>query len=1052
MKRLGVIVILALTAILLCAHGSFAQEEKPVVYFTSDISPAGLMAAYEALGWIPGEKVAVKLSTGEGEKSNNLKPELIKDLVQSLNATIVECNTAYAGSRAATAEHYQVAEDRGYTAIADFQILDEYGSMEIPVENGIRLESDLVGAHFADYDSYVILSHFKGHAMAGYGGAIKNISIGLASSMGKVRIHSGGTSDTHWHDELHTEFLEAMAEAASGVSNYLGDRIVYINVMNRLSIDCDCDPNPSEPDIHDIGILASYDPVALDQACLDLIYKAEGNERFLHRLHELTGEHTLEHAVEMGLGSREYTLLNITDGIDNVYTPFEATEAKLAELITMPEEENAAIEAMEPYDANDTWAFYLYMIGSDLESLNMDNLTEITKMMTADRAAEMKAAKKDQASADLLRFINELQAQGVELSDTLFRPVANYGYQSGEEINPDDPDIEGYAMLNLKQILSIQLPSNIKFIIQTGGAKRWQAPYINPNRTQRFVIDETGIHEVWSVPAIQMANSDNLADFLSWATENYHADHMVVDFWNHGGGFTGYGVDEIFGNMMTNREIHNAFEKAVGSDPENPYFEAIGFDACLMANTDVAHELYGYAKYLFASEETEPGAGWSYDLFLQKLIDNPGMNGAQLGKAITDSYLEASTKVSADTGYISPGTFAVIDLNEAEGVYQAYAAFAEEALRKIIDDPQYLASLTEAANRSVFYAGSYYRIYNTLDLGLFMDNVPEVFADAAKAVKDQLKKAILYHRGTGYLSESQGLSVFYPSHIEDYNGLKFALQYIYHISENKYINALYYYKMAGCLNEELQNYLTNEGLGKVKNLDFTILRGVSDVAVTADNSGNFSFSLSDEQMALVQDARLQLAHLDEETGDVIYFGEDRYITMSDENTIVAAFDGTWLTMNDVILPTEIISTTDEYITYTVPMIFDLNTRVNFTLSYHYDTQTVDFLGIRTMDNEADLIGRDLVPMKQGSIYYPEYQSSNLDGYAASKTGGTPVTVDENLSFSYQPLPDGKYLAYVVVEDLRSDKYYTPVFKYTLQDGVITDTVVMDDLFAYENAK
>ena len=1052
MKRLGVIVILALTAILLCAHGSFAQEEKPVVYFTSDISPAGLMAAYEALGWIPGEKVAVKLSTGEGEKSNNLKPELIKDLVQSLNATIVECNTAYAGSRAATAEHYQVAEDRGYTAIADFQILDEYGSMEIPVENGIRLESDLVGAHFADYDSYVILSHFKGHAMAGYGGAIKNISIGLASSMGKVRIHSGGTSDTHWHDELHTEFLEAMAEAASGVSNYLGDRIVYINVMNRLSIDCDCDPNPSEPDIHDIGILASYDPVALDQACLDLIYKAEGNERFLHRLHELTGEHTLEHAVEMGLGSREYTLLNITDGIDNVYTPFEATEAKLAELITMPEEENAAIEAMEPYDADDTWAFYLYLIGSDLESLNMDNLTEITKMMTADRAAEMKAAKKDQASADLLRFINELQAQGVELSDTLFRPVANYGYQSGEEINPDDPDIEGYAMLNLKQILSIQLPSNIKFIIQTGGAKRWQAPYINPNRTQRFVIDETGIHEVWSVPAIQMANSDNLADFLSWATENYHADHMVVDFWNHGGGFTGYGVDEIFGNMMTNREIHNAFEKAVGSDLENPYFEAIGFDACLMANTDVAHELYGYAKYLFASEETEPGAGWSYDLFLQKLIDNPGMNGAQLGKAITDSYLEASTKVSADTGYISPGTFAVIDLNEAEGVYQAYAAFAEEALRKIIDDPQYLASLTEAANRSVFYAGSYYRIYNTLDLGLFMDNVPEVFADAAKAVKDQLKKAILYHRGTGYLSESQGLSVFYPSHIEDYNGLKFALQYIYHLSENKYINALYYYKMAGCLNEELQNYLTNEGLGKVKNLDFTILRGVSDVAVTADNSGNFSFSLSDEQMALVQDARLQLAHLDEETGDVIYFGEDRYITMSDENTIVAAFDGTWLTMNDVILPTEIISTTDEYITYTVPMIFDLNTRVNFTLSYHFDTQTVDFLGIRTLDNEADLIGRDLVPMKQGSIYYPEYQSSNLDGYAASKTGGTPVTVDENLSFSYQPLPDGKYLAYVVVEDLRSDKYYTPVFKYTIQDGVITDTVVMDDLFAYENAK
>ena len=205
-------------------------------------------------------------------------------------------------------------------------------------------------------------------------------------------------------------------------------------------------------------------------------------------------------------------------------------------------------------------------------------------------------------------------------------------------------------------------------------------------------------------------------------------------------------------------------------------------------------------------------------------------------------------------------------------------------------------------------------------------------------------------------------------------------------------------------------------------------------------------------MALVQDARLQLAYLDEETGDVIYFGEDRYITMSDENTFVAAFDGTWLMMNDVILPTEIISSTDEYISYTVPMIFDLNTRVNFTLSYHFDTQTVDFLGIRTIENEPDIIGRDLVPMKQGSIFYPEYQYSNIDGYGTSTIGGDPVTVDENLSFSYKTLPDGKYLAFVVVEDLRSDQYFTPVFQYTLENGQITDTEVMDDFYADDNGK
>ena len=303
--------LLSTFAVMAFAEEETAEAAAPVVYFTSDISPEGLVAVYKALNWEPSGKVAVKLSTGEPPYSNYLCPELIKDLVQEVDGTIVEFNTAYGGLRAATAEHYQVAEDHGFTDIADFQILDEYGSMEIPVTGGTRLTGDLVGTHFPDYESYVILSHFKGHPMAGYGGAIKNISIGLASSMGKVRIHSGGTSDTHWHDELHIEFLESMAEAGKAISDYLGDRIIYINVMNRLSIDCDCAGYPEEPDIHDIGILASFDPVALDQACIDLVWEAEGNETFLERVNELDGLHTLEYAAELGLGSRTYTLVDI---------------------------------------------------------------------------------------------------------------------------------------------------------------------------------------------------------------------------------------------------------------------------------------------------------------------------------------------------------------------------------------------------------------------------------------------------------------------------------------------------------------------------------------------------------------------------------------------------------------------------------------------------------------------------------------------------------------------------------------------------------------------
>lgn len=290
------------------------DADAPVVYYISDITPDALVDIYEALDWAPSGSVAVKLSTGEPPASNYLRPELIADLVQKVDGTIVECNTAYGGSRASTAMHYQVAEDHGFTEIADFQILDEDGSMTLPVEGGAVLSENYVGAAFADYDDYLILSHFKGHAMAGYGGAIKNISIGLGSSEGKAWIHSGGTSRTNAWGGEQDAFLESMADAGKSVSDYLGngERIVYINVMNRLSIDCDCDGNPAEPDMHDIGILASTDPVALDQACIDLVWVSEENESFVDRVESRNGLHTLESAEAVGLGVRNYRLVDIS--------------------------------------------------------------------------------------------------------------------------------------------------------------------------------------------------------------------------------------------------------------------------------------------------------------------------------------------------------------------------------------------------------------------------------------------------------------------------------------------------------------------------------------------------------------------------------------------------------------------------------------------------------------------------------------------------------------------------------------------------------------------
>ena len=287
---------------------------KPKVYFTKEITPESLVKIYETLGWNGAGKVGVKISTGEPPKSNYLRAELIGDLVKKVDGTIIECNTAYGGPRSETAKHKQVAKDHGYTDIAEVDIMDEDGEMDIPVTGGKRLTRLITGDHIKKYDSVLVLSHFKGHQMAGYGGAIKNVGIGMSSASGKVLVHTAGTKTegSIWYDQ-QDDWLEALAEMVKGMSDYYdnGKKMTYINVMNRISIDCDCNGNPAEPDIHDIGILTSNDPVALDQACLDLVYKADGRESLVNRINQQHGEHTLEHAVEIGLGTREYELVNI---------------------------------------------------------------------------------------------------------------------------------------------------------------------------------------------------------------------------------------------------------------------------------------------------------------------------------------------------------------------------------------------------------------------------------------------------------------------------------------------------------------------------------------------------------------------------------------------------------------------------------------------------------------------------------------------------------------------------------------------------------------------
>lgn len=298
-----------------CAGASEPADSEPTVYFIREITPANLVRIYEALGREATGKVAVKLSTGEPGGHNFLQPALIAPLVQKIDGTIVECNTAYGGGRASTADHLRAAADHGFTAIAPVDIMDSEGETALPVRGGKHLTQNYVGSHYPAYDFTVVLSHFKGHAMGGFGGAIKNISIGIASAAGKAWIHTAGKTRTDLWNNLpaQDDFLESMAEAAKSVADHCGERILYINVMNNLSVDCDCDAHPEAPRMGDIGILASLDPVALDKACVDLVYASEdpGKVHLIERMESRHGIHTLEHAEAIGVGTQQYELVTL---------------------------------------------------------------------------------------------------------------------------------------------------------------------------------------------------------------------------------------------------------------------------------------------------------------------------------------------------------------------------------------------------------------------------------------------------------------------------------------------------------------------------------------------------------------------------------------------------------------------------------------------------------------------------------------------------------------------------------------------------------------------
>ena len=315
-------IFLTLLATLSLSFTAVAEDARPTVFVTRNITPEALVKIYHALGRKAEGRVAVKISTGESEKTGYLRPNFIKPLLDETHGTIVECNTAYGGSRATSEDHWKTIRQHGFTKVAPVDIMDEEDTIHIAVKDTTHIKYDIVGSHMKYYDFMINLAHFKGHQMGGLGGVLKNASIGVASSSGKAYIHTAGITkkvgELWQHIDNQDGFVESMAAAAQAVHDYFdnGQKILYISVMYRMSIDCDCNATPAEPLIADYGILASLDPVALDQACYDIVTKIHNDEHnntrpLLERIAKQHGTHIMEWGEHIGLGSREYNIVDI---------------------------------------------------------------------------------------------------------------------------------------------------------------------------------------------------------------------------------------------------------------------------------------------------------------------------------------------------------------------------------------------------------------------------------------------------------------------------------------------------------------------------------------------------------------------------------------------------------------------------------------------------------------------------------------------------------------------------------------------------------------------
>ncbi|MBO5998743.1 MAG: hypothetical protein J6P87_03560 [Lachnospiraceae bacterium] len=716
---------------------------------------------------------------------------------------------------------------------------------------------------------------------------------------------------------------------------------------------------------------------------------------------------------------------------------------KLYELSPIDEEGAERIAAYPAVGADETWTVCVYIVASDLEDLDENDLSYLTGMMTKEAAAENGAGRRARRMEHLTRFSEELEEKGLELPAFFFypeKPVASSTIVTEDVTVADRP---GAASTDIKELTAGVWSDNISVVIQTGGATRWSNQMVNPNRTQRFLYKGGVFKEVSDLPLAPASESDTLADFLRFCKDEYPADHTMLVLWNHGGGPFGYGHDSIFDGMFSLKDIRAALSDVYTPDRDDPAFDIIGFDACLMSCIEVTHALDGFAQFYCLSEESIPNNGWDYTPILQAMTDDASMSPARVAQTVADSYMDFYMRENVNQHLIQmDATFSVIEAKKAVELYEAYGDLCKAQLQDAVSDLGVLAEIGRCAGRSTHYADTASDIFNLIDLGNYMDQLGDSYPEECGRVKELIGEAVLYHRESGGLCDSTGIAAYVPGEVSSLNSLLYFLDYIYDVSDDESAAALYYYKQAGCLNDGLKEYASQISGKEPKVLNTAAFRQFSAADPEYDDIG-FLLPVSEELQDLIVSYELETGKYDESSNSVTDYGRNNCLVLDGDGHLASEFDGRWICMDGQPLYLEVNSSAPSATEFISPVLYN-GRSAYLVLTRDLDTDEICITGVRRVpgNSAADvnyLINtRSNEEIEFGSKITPVYQKSDFSDNSLSNVYGKQITFGRNTRLEMEALPAGEYLSTAVITDPRGDSYYSAVMASTLERGEMKD--------------